>query len=327
MREWRYVEDLLWSIIPWGYQVLLTLEGMRSGLPNLFFAVITDVGSGIGYLVILTLIYWCVDKRVGQGLAYAHLFTATLNCWLKDLVRMPRPDDPALEDLLQQAGIAGRVQPLRHESSPAFPSGHTQGAMVAWGYMAYHFKKLWVSVLAILIIALIGFSRMYLGVHYPQDVIAGLIIGAVYLALWLWAEPYVRRWLSSLHVGWRYVGAVLVPLAVLVVHPVEATATTMGAVLGLGVGFVSEGQTLRFETGGQWWQRVLRGALGLVGIAITYGGLSVLFALWDVSAPFAELAWRVIRYALLGFVGGWGLPWLFTVIGLASRAQPGTKLY
>ena len=161
-----------------------------------------------------------------------------LNCWLKDLWRIPRPDDPALEDLLQQAGIADRVQPLRNETSLAFPSGHTQGAVVAWGYMAYHFKKLWFWVMAVLIIVLIGFSRMVLGVHYPQDVIGGLIVGAVYLVLWLWAEPYVRRWLFSLRVGWRYLLAVLVPLAVLLIHPVEATATTMGAVLGLGVGFV-----------------------------------------------------------------------------------------
>jgi membrane-associated phospholipid phosphatase len=312
--------DLLWELIPWGYQVLLSLEGMRSDLLNLFFAVITDVGSEIGYLVILTLIYWCVDKPVGQGLVYAHLFTATLNGWLKDLWRIPRPDDPALEDLLQQAGIADRVQPLRHESSPAFPSGHAQGAVVAWGYMAYRFKKAWFWVLAIVMIAFIGFSRVYLGVHYPQDVIGGLIVGAVYLVLWLWAEPYVRRWLSSLGVGWRYLLAVLVPLAVLLVHPVETTATTMGAVLGLGVGFVLEGQTLCFGTGGRWWLRVLRAVLGLVGIAVTYGGLSALFALWDASGPSAELVWRMIRYALLGFVGGWVLPWLFTVTGLA-RSQ------
>jgi len=278
------------------------------------------VGSEIGYLVILTLVYWCVDKRVGQGLVYAHLFTATLNCWLKDLWRIPRPDDPALEGLLQQAGIAGRVQPLRHESSPSFPSGHAQGAMVAWGYMAYRFRRAWLWVLAVLMIVLIGFSRMYLGVHYPQDVIGGLVVGAVYLALWLWTEPHVWRWLSSLRVGWRYLWAVLVPLAVLLIHPAEATATTMGAVLGLGVGFVLEGQTLRFGTGGRWWQRVLRAVLGLVGIAVTYGGLSVLFALWDVGRPSAEIAWRVIRYALLGFIGGWVLPWLFTVTGLA-RSQ------
>jgi hypothetical protein len=95
----------------------------------------------------------------------------------------------------------------------------------------------------------------------------------------------------------------------------------MGAILGLGVGFVLESQTLRFETGGRWWQLVLRGALGLVGIAVTYGGLSVLFALWDGGGMFAELAWRVIRYALLGFVGGWVLPWLFTVIGLAPKTH------
>jgi membrane-associated phospholipid phosphatase len=314
--------DFLWDIIPWGYQVLLDVEGMRNDFLNAVFPIITDIGSEIGYLVILTVIYWCINKQAGLGLAYAYLFTATLNTWIKDIWHMPRPDDPALESVLEQAGITRRLTPLRHETSPSFLSGHTQGAVVSWSYMAYRFKKAWFWVVATIIVILIGFSRMYLGVHFPQDVIGGLVVGVIYLLLWLPAEPYVRARLSELTPRRRYGLAVFVPLAVLIVHPVKDTASAMGAAIGLGLGFVLEGQTLRFTVEGEWWRRVLRGILGLVVVLIAYLGLSALFGPFDESMGAAmAIVWRAIRYALVGFAGGWVAPWLFTASKLAKREQ------
>lgn len=318
--------DFLWSIIPWGYQVLLSVEGMRNGFMDAVFPIITDIGSEMGYLVILSLVYWCISKPVGQGLAYAYLFSTTLNTWIKDIWRIPRPDDPALEGTLERAGITRRLNPLRHETSPSFLSNHTQGAVVSWGYMAYGFKKAWFWVVAVIMVALLGFSRMYLGVHFPQDVIGGLVVGVVYLLLWLLAEPYVRTRLFELNLGWRYVLAVLAPLTVLMVHPVEGAATPMGAAIGLGVGFVLEGQTLCFAVEGKWWRRVLRGALGLVVVFAVYFGLSALFGLFDESmGAVMEIVWRIVRYALVGFVGGWVAPWLFTLSRLAEREQSTTE--
>jgi membrane-associated phospholipid phosphatase len=316
------VKDFLWSIIPWGYQVLLDLEGMRTGSLNLVFSIITDMGSEIAYIVILSLLYWCVNKSVGQRLVYANLLTLTINAWIKDLWRIPRPDDPALEDTLSQAGIARRLDPLRHATDPAFVSGHTQGAAVTWGYMAARFKKTWFRVVAGLLVILIGFSRIYLGVHFPQDVIGGLIVGLAYLLLWVTVEPYARAWLSERGPGWRYALAVLVPLVMFLLYPVKSTATPIGAVIGLGVGFVLEGQNLRFIVAGAWWRRVLRGVVGLIAVLIAYVGLSALFGLFDESiGAWMEIVWRVIRYTLVGFVGGWVAPWLFTSIGLAESER------
>ena len=314
--------DFLWRIIPWGYQVLLDVEGMRTAFLDALFPIITDLGSEMAYIVILSLVYWCVNKQVMQGLAYAYLLAMTLNTWLKDLWRIPRPDDPALEDTLQQAGILQRLQPLRHETSPAFPSGHTQGAATAWSYMAYRFKRTWFWIAAAILIVLIAFSRMVVGVHFPQDVIGGLAVGAAYLLLWLWAEPSVRGWLARPGAAWRYALAVLVPLAALLVHPVEGTATSIGALIGLGIGFLLEGQTLRFTTAGKWWQRILRGVLGLAVVLLAYFGLSALFGLFDERMGEAmAIVWRVIRYALVGLAGGWVAPWLFTVSGLARKEK------
>jgi membrane-associated phospholipid phosphatase len=318
------MENLLWSLVPWGYRVLLSLEGMRSGGLTLFFAIITDLGSNLGYLVILSLAYWCIDKRAGQGLAYTSLFSATLNIWIKHLWDIPRPGDAALDGLLQRAGIGRRVAPLREATLPSFPSGHAQGAAVTWGYIAHRANagptwKRWIWYAAALLVALIAFSRLYLGVHFPQDVLAGLAIGAVYLLAWLWAESRVRSWLAALSLGWQVTLALIVPLAVLAVLPGDDTTAAMGAAMGLGVGYLLDEQTLRFTVAGKGWKRVLRGALGLALMIATYLSLRALFGLVHVQGGW-ELAGRTLRYALLGFAGGWAVPWVFVRIGLAGRA-------
>lgn len=313
------MNEFLWGLIPWGYQVLLIVEGMRNSFLDAVFPIITDFGSELGYIVLLSLVYWCVNKPVGQGLAYAYLFTSVLNSWIKDIWKIPRPHHAEIEPMLKEAAITERLSPLIIETSPSFLSGHTQGAVVVWGYMAYYFKKTWFRVLAVIMIGLIGFSRMYVGVHFPQDVIGGLIVGIIYLIIWIWAEPYVRTWLSGLKLSWKYILAVLVPLVVWLVHPTEGIATPMGAAMGLGVGYVLESQTVRFSTAGTIWRRILRGVLGLVVVLIVYFGLGFLFGTFDESmGATMELVWRLIRYALVGFTGGWVVPWLLAKVGLVE---------
>ncbi|HEY88880.1 MAG TPA: phosphatase PAP2 family protein [Thermoflexia bacterium] len=316
------MESFLWDLIPWGYSILLVIESFRTGFLDLLFPIITDFGGEMGYLVILAVVYWSVNKSVGQGLAYNYLFTATLNTWLKVIWRLPRPDSAALEETLNRAGISDRLQPLIHESTPAFPSGHTQGAFAAWGYMAARFQRTWFWIVAAIIATLIAFSRLYVGVHFPQDILAGFFVAVSYLLLWLWLEPRVRAKLDKMSTGKRYALAVLVPLGILLVYPVAGTATALGALIGLGVGFVLERETLHFQVDGHWWQRVLRGIAGMVLVFSAYFGLSALFGLFDESmGPVMELIWRIIRYGLVGFVGGWGAPWVLMQVGLLKSSH------
>jgi hypothetical protein len=220
---------------------------------------------------------------------------------------------------MDQVNIPERLTPIRFETSPSFLSGHTQGAVVVWGYLAYHIKKSWFRVFAVLIFLLIGFSRMYVGVHFPQDVIGGFIVGVVYLILWILLEPKVREWLSRQTVIVRYSLAVLVPLVIWFLNPSEATATPMGAAIGLGVGFVYEGQTVNFSVTGSTRQRILRAVFGLVVILVSYFGLGNIFGNFDESmGETMETIWRLVRYAIIGFGGGWFLPWLFVKTGLAD---------
>jgi undecaprenyl-diphosphatase len=171
-----------------------------------------------------------------------------------------------------------------------------------------------------LLALLIAFSRLYLGVHYPQDVIGGLVLGAGYLALWLWVEPHVRSRLSRLRLELRYALAILIPSLVLALMPTEDTAAAMGGAAGMGVGYLLDGHTTRFSAQGTPVNRLLRGVLGLAIVVVAYLALRALSGLVPIEGA-AGLAWRALQYALLGFVGGWAAPWIFVRSCLAAREE------
>lgn len=194
-------------------------------------------------------------------------------------------------------------------------------AVVLWGYMAFHYKKSWFWAIAVILMALIGFSRIYMGVHFPQDVIGGLVVGVIFLLLlWLPAEPCLRARLISLSLACRYALAVLIPLILLMVHPMGRTATPVGLVMGLAVGFVLEGQHLSFSAGGEWPGRVLRGILGIIVLFTLLLSLRALFGPIVIKmGPAMKIVWHLILNALFGFVVALVAPWLFTVTRPAQR--------
>ncbi|PJE76052.1 phosphatase PAP2 family protein [Candidatus Uhrbacteria bacterium CG10_big_fil_rev_8_21_14_0_10_48_11] len=92
--------------------------------------------------------------------------------------------------------------PLTIENTYSFPSGHSLSALVFYGLLALfvywyttnHQRRVWAAVIASLIILAIGFSRVYLGVHWLSDVIGGYLIGGWLLVLLASLRPYfVKR--------------------------------------------------------------------------------------------------------------------------------------
>ena len=242
--------EFLASLIPWGTDAILWVQSFRHPFFDVLFQAATFLGEEEFYLIFLPFIYWCLNKQVGVGLIYISIFSTYLNSVVKLTFRLPRPSDP-------------RLVLLRTETSPSFPSNHAQGAVVNWGYLATQFRHKVFSIVAVALILLIAFSRIYVGVHFPQDVVGGLLIGLLLLVAYNWLVGTIEKRRFDLPLPIELILSVVVPLALLFAHPfdvdgtypAELAATTMGAFLGMSTGFVLEQEYIRFKADGLWWKR------------------------------------------------------------------------
>jgi glycerophosphoryl diester phosphodiesterase len=304
------MEDWLLSLVPWGTEAIASVQGLSSSLIDRVAVGFTWLGYEQFYLVLLPFFYWCANRDVGINLAVISLASAWANSTLKHVFQIPRPSDPRL------------WVPLP-ETSPSFPSGHAQNAVANWGYLAYRLRNQLFTVLAIVLILGIGLSRIVLGVHFPQDVVAGWLLGALLLLIYVPVAPRVSGWVRGQARVVKAVLAIAVPVGLIFVHPAdmhglypaEGAITPMSALAGLGIGLIMERAWVRFSVEGAWWQRALRLVLGLALTAALYVGPTLVI---PEGLPYGlESALRFLRYSLLGWVLAFLCPWLFVRLGLA----------
>ncbi|MBI9087061.1 MAG: phosphatase PAP2 family protein [Desulfobacterales bacterium] len=291
------------SLLDQGIPVILWLQQFSPGLDGLF-AAITFLGNMEFFLIFLPLVYWCIDRRVGARLSVIFLFSAYVNFAAKWMVDLPRPFqfDP-------------RVRAIVHAAGNGFPSGHTQGAVVLWGFLAAVYRRRWLWILAAVLMVAIPLSRLYLGVHFPLDLMGGYLIGGAILGLYLWVEPRAISWLESLPFSGRLGFAVFTPLMLVLVFSGagKGVVTTGAAFAGMAGGFVLERRWVGFSVQGSMGQRALRLLSGLIVLGLLWAGLKVVFAGLEPA-----LLFRFVRYALVGLWAGFGAPWLFVRLKLAT---------
>ena len=315
------MDQWLESLVPWGGEVVAWVQAHSFPALDWVSKIFTVLGYEELYLLLLPLIYWCISREIGIGLGYLSMLSAWLNSTIKYIFAIPRPAGPGIE-----------MKAPRLETSPSFPSGHAQSAVANWGYLAVRFRHWAVRAFAVLAILGIGLSRIVLGVHFPQDVLAGWLIGLVLLAAYAALEPHVKRWFGEQRVVGRVALAVGLPVLLMLVHPAdtnglypaEGAVTPSAALVGLGIGVIMERKWIRFRVDGASWQRVARYLLGVVIVAALWVGPKLLLP--EGMAYGVEAAIRSVRYALLGWAVAFFCPWLFIMLHLASReVQEPTK--
>jgi len=160
-------------------EYLLFLQDFRNSINDALTPFMEMISLfAVTYLVIAAaFVYWCVDKRSGLYTLASYELCVAVNAVVKLTVCAYRP-------WIRDARVLPAGDSITTATGYSFPSGHTTTATPIYGGLAVStWKKLrWISVLCIICIAITGFSRNYLGVHTPQDVLVGLTEGA--LALW-----------------------------------------------------------------------------------------------------------------------------------------------
>lgn len=194
----------LWNDMDW-------VLALRTPFFDIFFELVTLAGYPLFLILFLCFGYFAFGSKRFFHTAMLLMATGLINAWLKDFGQDPRPD--ALY------ALDGRVG-----DSYGWPSGHTQVAVVLWGYLAYTIKQNWVYAAAGIFICLQAFSRLYLGVHDVGDVTGGFVFGCLCLAAYIGIErhtPTAAR-IAALPVGQILVAALAVQAIYVAVYPAHA---------------------------------------------------------------------------------------------------------
>ncbi len=168
-------------------EFLRFLEGLRSPLLDQVMGFLTHLGGEAAFMALAAAVFWCHNKRTGYFLLMTGFLGTLLNQFLKLVFRIPRPWVLDREFTIVESAREGA-------SGYSFPSGHTQNAAGTFGGLARAEKNRRFRALMLALVALVAFSRMYLGVHTPLDVGVSLATGALLVLL---LYPAFQRWYES----------------------------------------------------------------------------------------------------------------------------------
>jgi membrane-associated phospholipid phosphatase len=319
-----------------GIELILVLQRMGDWLVAPM-AIFTFLGNEAFYFLTLISIYWAVNPQIGVRLGLILMLSGGFNYLFKLALQSPRPYwyDP-------------RVVAWSAEATFGVPSGHAQHAVILWFMLAGYVRKNWAWAGAVFLIFFIGISRLYLGVHFPHDVIFGWLAGFLLLVAVFALETRLRSWFISkqpvVQAALAFGASMTILLAALLVRMMlgdwtlpeiwvqAATAAApeakpldplsfagvingAGAFSGLAAGAIWLAQRGGFSAAGPWWKRMIRLPVGAVGAALLWIGLGYL--LEGNTTTYTP----VLQYLLYALVGFWiaGLaPVLFIKLGLAE---------
>ena len=269
---------------PMDIEYLLGLQNFRQGAGSVFasfFEKMTFLGELNTVLVIMALIYWCVSKQTGTYLMMGWSGNRLVNGFLKVTACAYRP-------WIRDSRIVPHGNAMTTATGYSFPSGHTMNAVSVFGGGIVHGKvRIFSRVIFAVIVILVGFSRNFLGVHTPQDVVVGLACGL--LVMWLtyklmqWIEAHPEKdWVVTVVGG--LIACAVAAYAALKPYPADYDAAGKllvdgakmandtfkgcGYSIAFFVGWLLERRVIGFSTEISVSQKLTRAAIGVVGFYV-----------------------------------------------------------
>lgn len=327
------------AIWDWGISVNLWFQGLGEAWLG-FMHFITFFGGEEFFLLLLPMLFWCVDAVIGLRVGLVLMLSSNINYLLKMSLQDPRP-----------YWYNTKVVAYSSETGFGLPSGHSQQSAVVWLSIAAQLRKPWAWAAAIIITLLVGISRLYLGVHFITDILLGWALAALIVWLYFRLEPWFITVLHRTNLKQHMLASALFSLILIGLavpfalsspefpaiwltnalaagaeepdpYSIEGIISTAGVICGLGIGAAWLYQHGWFSADGSLGQRVARYILGLFGVVLLWYGLKLVFYSGDDLLGYTL---RYIRYALVGLWVSGIAPTLFIRFGLAQpdpRVKP-----
>lgn len=294
-------------------EILRMLENIRTPILDEVMLKLTELGGEIPLIVVALIFFWCVDKRKAYYLVSVGFFGLLSNQFLKMVCRVPRP-------WLRDGGLHTVEAAKEGAGGYSFPSGHSQNSVGIFGGVAAVTKNWFIRVLCIIVCLIVPFTRLYLGVHTPADVLAGsafAIVTILVLRPLIFSKegkyiPYVLMGMTALSViymAFIYIWPNVVEITEENYHSgVENAYTMVGCLFGFLFAYFADDKWIKFPVKAVWWAQLVKVAAGLLIVLAVRKGL---------SAPLANLlganCGRMVRYFLMVVVAGvvWPLTFRF----------------
>ena len=304
------------------------------------------LGNEQFFMLMMPLLYWCYDSSIGIRVGVMMLLSSGTGHFLKLAFHSPRP-----------YWVDPNVHAYASETSFGLPSTHSQMAAAVWGTLAHLLKKPWATWAAVALIVLIGLSRVYLGVHFAIDILAGWLFGGILLWLFIRLDHPLTHWINQRSLAEQILLAFASALGLVLISSIfdwmlsgftllgmwqaNATLVQPGVVLNpldaSGI-YTVAGTWFGFLTGVAWFQhlygpfnptgsagkRVLRFLLGIIVLFAILYGLDLVF---PSGANLLSYALRFLRYGLIGLWVSLGAPWIFIKLKLVTLQKPKKGLH
>ncbi len=289
----------------WQIDYLLLLQNFRDLSHHVFdkfFLFITTFGEVTIPIIVICTLYWAINKKAGQFILWSYMLGFIFNQLAKTTACIYRP-------WILDSRVHPLAQAIPAATGYSFPSGHTAGATTVWGGISVFFwqNKL-VRYICLFILICVMFSRNYVGVHTPQDVVVSFVLSSLVLFIvhklieWVNAgekrEKYaVFFFLSLVTLTVLYVLFKNYPIHYLfgkvLYYPTQMKHEAFirsGFLVGSIVGWFVEKRFVDFEVSGSFSKKVSRVLSGIV----------ILYALKSISGVFEPFMSENILFAMSG---------------------------
>jgi len=273
------------------------------------------LGSEMGYMLVLPVIYWSIDKKTGRRLFIISMIGNIVSTFIKTYLKRPRPFHVS----------PNTMNPIQQTSEFGFPSGHTIFATIFGLTIFRMVDRRSIKFLLLVFILLMGISRMVHGMHFLQDVVAGWLIGVCLVVLYFtFEQPIIKAWdnlnlpvkialLTGLCAGF-YTCTLLFSETYQVCKDLLAS---FGALTGGVIGILLEETHIKFTNPGKIKHRIYRSIVGLIAMFIVVFLLEAAFyGIVHNNQNHWVLLLYLIRYMLVGLWIIAGIPFLFIKFNL-----------